>query len=769
MRRLDPWLVAGLTLCGLLLFVALYGDRIAPFEPSFSVLDVPGRAPYPLAPGNPFIFGSDPAGRDLLSVILYGARTTLSIVVLAGLARLILGATLASVSGVGPARAILDGLADVVSAVPSTIVAVLVVLVFAKLDTPSAVFVLALSLTGWAGPYRIVRAELGRLRSALFTEGARALGVRRRDLLLRHHLPHLVPVLALSASQQVAAALVALAELGVIGVFVGSVRGINLSNSLSLVRVGERAGGFASESSEWSAMLATGRAIENLYVTRWVILVPAVAIAVAVLAVSVLGIGIARQYRRRNLLTDLRPMRVAAMAGVLAIVVAPAALLPDRFAAARDRADDARSRTVVGADIAQAFADTGLVPTQLDRTASLLKQIGAAAIDISGPNGRFRIAEGPTLMPVLAGRSSGGTVDAPLVFAGWGISPADFPPQRLSSIPGPDFGSQISTWQDDYQKVDVKGKVALILRLSFLRQGSRGFAAPAPDQLIAKAIEHGAAAVIVIDSFRVAPGGTASANTYRRMAVDDPISSPAGVPTFVMTPETADRILEPSGLRATDILRATNRDLSRDYTNGRSMAVALPQTAHLELPVAAVTETSRSFLALTPARADGRRMVLWAIAPSAVDGSRGAADALAAVMRSFGGRPSPGLALVLFDPRGDTAAGAKDLIVAIGGRIDLIVMLDSVVGRRLKFLSIYGDLFFPFDRYADGAGVPHARTLAEDEPNWATGLAAMGRFKVIFATADGPPPADVDLRPHAAALLAYVIARYDMGSPELHQ
>ncbi|HLZ47743.1 MAG TPA: ABC transporter permease subunit, partial [Candidatus Limnocylindria bacterium] len=291
MRRLDPWLAVGLLLCGLLLLAAFYGDRIAPHEPIYSVLNVPDRAPYPLPPGDPFIFGSDPAGRDLLSVLLYGARTTLGLVLAAGLARLVIGAAIASVSGAGAARTAFDALSDVLSAVPSTIVAVLVVLVFSGLGAPALVFVGALVVTGWTGPYRVVRAELARLRSALFTEGARALGVRRREILLRHHLPHLVPVLALSASQQVAAALVALAELGVIGVFVGAVRSLNLVNSLSLVRAGERAGGFVSESSEWSAMLSTGRSIENLYVTRWVILVPGIAIAFAVLAVSILGIG----------------------------------------------------------------------------------------------------------------------------------------------------------------------------------------------------------------------------------------------------------------------------------------------------------------------------------------------------------------------------------------------------------------------------------------------------------------------------------------------
>lgn len=769
MRRLDPWLAVGLLLCGLLLFIAFYGDRIAPHEPIYSALNVPDRAPYPLPPGDPFLFGSDPAGRDLLSVVLYGARTTLGLVVLAGLARLFVGAAIASLAGPGAARAAFDAVSDVVSAVPSTIVAVLVVLSLSGLEAPALVFVGALVVTGWAGPYRVVRAELSRLRSSPFTEGARALGVRRRDILLRHHVPHLVPVLALSASQQVAAALVALAELGVVGVFVGAVRSLNLVNSLSLVRVGERAGGFVSESSEWSAMLSSGRSIENLYVTRWVILVPGIAIAFAVTAVSILGIGIARHYRRRNLIADLRPFRAAAAVAIVALAIVPSFVLPDRDAAARDRSRDARAAAVVGADTAAAFAEAGLTPTSFDRTATLLKQIGRASVAVTGSAGREELTEGPALLPVLAGKSSGGSVDAPIVFAGWGISPADFPPQRLSAFAAPDFGTAISAWEDDYEKVDVRGKVAVILRLTMLRQGSRFFSAPPADQIIDKAIRHGAAAVIIIDSVRATAAGTPITNVYKRMGIEDPISSAAGVPTLVVSPDAADALLASAGIRPTEILRSTTRDLSRDYTNGVSMATAVPASARVEVPVARVTETAHGVLALSPARPDGHRLVVWAIAPSVIDGSRGAADAIAAAVRGGGDRQPEGIAFVIFDPHGDIAANAAEIAGAIGGKPDLFVMLDSLAGDRLRALTIYDDLFLPIDHYADEAGAPHARTLAEDEPDWPTGLSAFGASKYVMVRGTGLAGATVDLRGDAAALLAVVLARYGSGSPELHQ
>jgi len=83
MRRLDPVLLAGLVLGGLLLLIAVYGDRIAPNEPIFLMVNGPAGSERPLSPGEPFVFGSDAVGRDLLSLVIVGARTTLAVVVLA--------------------------------------------------------------------------------------------------------------------------------------------------------------------------------------------------------------------------------------------------------------------------------------------------------------------------------------------------------------------------------------------------------------------------------------------------------------------------------------------------------------------------------------------------------------------------------------------------------------------------------------------------------------------------------------------------------------
>ena len=234
----DPLiLLAGLAFFALL-FVGLFGERIAPHESIYMVVEH-GPDPRPYDPGLVFPFGSDALGRDLFSLVLAGARATLTIVVLGGIARVAAGVLIAALgSWWQPTRVATESLAELVSAVPATLVALVLVKVFVTTDTSVLVFVGALLVIGWAGPYRVIRAEVDRLRQASFTQGAVAIGVDRWRLLLRHHIPHLAPVIAVNLSQQVVASLVLVAELGVLGVFVGPRRLIDIEESLTFVRTG---------------------------------------------------------------------------------------------------------------------------------------------------------------------------------------------------------------------------------------------------------------------------------------------------------------------------------------------------------------------------------------------------------------------------------------------------------------------------------------------------------------------------------------------------
>src|SRR5438093_12799248 len=86
MRRIDPWFAIGLFAFFALLFVALFGERIAPYEPFYFVV-TRGDQQRPYAHGESYPLGCDVLGRDLFSVVLVGARATVIIAVAAGRAR----------------------------------------------------------------------------------------------------------------------------------------------------------------------------------------------------------------------------------------------------------------------------------------------------------------------------------------------------------------------------------------------------------------------------------------------------------------------------------------------------------------------------------------------------------------------------------------------------------------------------------------------------------------------------------------------------------
>lgn len=160
-----------------LLFVALFGEHLAPHEPVYFVVEH-GSDPRPYEPGIVFPFGSDVLGRDLFSLVLAGAPATLTIVLLAGLGRVVASVLIAALGSCWrPTRLLSETVAELVAAFPATLVALIVLKAFVKTDTSVLVFIGALLLIGWAGPYRVIRAEVDRLAQAPFTQGALALEV----------------------------------------------------------------------------------------------------------------------------------------------------------------------------------------------------------------------------------------------------------------------------------------------------------------------------------------------------------------------------------------------------------------------------------------------------------------------------------------------------------------------------------------------------------------------------------------------------------------
>jgi len=163
-----------------------------------------------------FVLGTDDVGRDVLSRVLYGVRTSLGVGLLASLGAVILGVFVGLVSGMFPGflDSLLMRVTDLILSLP---VLLLVIGSVAFVGQSWPVLLCVLSFTGWMGIARLVRAEVHVLREREFVLTARLLRVPVWKIMTRHLLPHLVPVVVTTAVLQFGNIVLAEAALGFLG------------------------------------------------------------------------------------------------------------------------------------------------------------------------------------------------------------------------------------------------------------------------------------------------------------------------------------------------------------------------------------------------------------------------------------------------------------------------------------------------------------------------------------------------------------------------
>jgi len=445
----------------------------------------------------------------------------------------------------------------------------------------------------------------------------------------------------------------------------------------------------------------------------------------------------------------------------------------------------------IGAPLEQAFAEGGLRPIGasylVERQVSQIQQTGPAIINVARAGEVSEEADPPTdILPVLYFASGGAVLDAPIVYAGWGLSPSDHPEtaQLIGQFPAPNLGTVVKNWADDYRAVDVRGKIAVILRMPVIRSGSRAVTQGQDfETVVSNALKRGAVAVVYIDPLLpTLPTTTfrgSAINPYRRLAETVPVERREGPPVIVLSLPAAERLLAPLGVSPTATWSGLGVNTTNSLTLGQkivesddpisksSLARDLGTSAHIDLPVARVKATPRSLVGVTPG--ERSRILIWLVMPATRGSSRPAIDALAAFVRSLAGRRGVGLAIVAFDRTADAIGNARAIADLLGQtRWDTIVVLDDLEGDRLRFETIYGDLIPMFDEYASRSGARAAITRGaarSDSLSW-PGMEAFPKSRATIVRATGESG---DVRPDVAALLGYIAGRDALGAPELRR
>lgn len=183
----SPVGVTGLGLLTLMLFLALFGPLIAPYDPT-----LPSGKPFE-QPSSAHLLGTNDVGQDILSELIVGTRVSLLIGFSAAAGAILIGTLVGLVAGYSGGW--LDGalmrLVDVMLVLPFI---PLMIVVAAYLGPSTGNLIAAIMLVIWARPARVIRSGVLALRGATYVEGARALGASDFHILFRHILPGVLPI-----------------------------------------------------------------------------------------------------------------------------------------------------------------------------------------------------------------------------------------------------------------------------------------------------------------------------------------------------------------------------------------------------------------------------------------------------------------------------------------------------------------------------------------------------------------------------------------------
>ena len=266
MRR-EPVAMVCLCLIVLVVLAAIFAPLLAPHDPNFGFDDGLTDDGDPLGSTAKFLLGTDTTGRDVLSRLLFGARISLTVGILATALTMTLGVALGAIAGFfsGWTEVAITRLIDIMLAFPVVLLGLAAAAIFAP-GVGTAIVVIA--ATQWMYMARVVYSEVLGLKEREFVAAARAIGCGEFRIIVRHIAPHLIPLV------------IAYATLGI-----GT--SILLEATLSFVNAG-----VPQPTASWGSMIASG--FTRYQTDPALVLYPGMTLAVVVLAFTLLGDGLTR-------------------------------------------------------------------------------------------------------------------------------------------------------------------------------------------------------------------------------------------------------------------------------------------------------------------------------------------------------------------------------------------------------------------------------------------------------------------------------------------
>lgn len=263
-RRLfrDRALLVGFTIISCLVLVAVFAGPLSTYPDHVTGFDPTHRLS---PPGWQFLLGTDRMGADIYSRLLFGARLTILISVIATATAVVIGVPIGLLAGYfdGWASEALMRISDIFLAVPQIVLAIAI----AQTLGPSIQnVILALSATYWPFWARLVYAETRSQRNEIYVEAAKAMGASPLRIMVLHILPNISGSIIVRTTIGMGATILAAASLGFLGL------------------------GAPPPAPEWGRMIAESR--EFLPKAWWYATAPGIAILMVVMGFNLMGDGL---------------------------------------------------------------------------------------------------------------------------------------------------------------------------------------------------------------------------------------------------------------------------------------------------------------------------------------------------------------------------------------------------------------------------------------------------------------------------------------------
>jgi peptide/nickel transport system permease protein len=258
LARHNPLAAVGVVLVSIFLICALFAPWLAPQDPA--LIDLPNRLE---SPTSQHLAGTDELGRDILSRLIWGARISMFVGGSVVICSLALGLVIGSLAGYY--GGLIDRFVNIVlmNAFLS-FPGILIAIAFVAFRGPGIFnLVLALSIGGWVGYARLVRAQVLAIREREFVEASRSLGAGDLRIITTHILPNIIQPVIVQAAIGMAGAILAEATMSFLGL------------------------GVPPPTASWGSMLNDSRS--HLFDSPHLVLFPAGTVMLAVLAFNFIG------------------------------------------------------------------------------------------------------------------------------------------------------------------------------------------------------------------------------------------------------------------------------------------------------------------------------------------------------------------------------------------------------------------------------------------------------------------------------------------------